>query len=382
MGRRVLTGLRLRIGFDGRALTSPAAGVRRYTSELVRAVVERDAGIDMVMLGGTATAVPDGVVWVPEPPHPPTNAGWVLVGLPLAMRRAKVELLHAPAYTAPFLAPAPIVLTIHDVSYARQPAWFPYRRDRLRRAFYRWSALSARVVITDSEFSASEIHAAYGIDPNRIVVIPLGVDATFRALSGGTVALPSGVRKPFVLHVGDLHERRNLGLVVEAVISARRHVPALAALSLVLAGVDRGVGKSLQDRAAAAGASEAIVVLGSIDEVTLRALYGHALALVYPSLYEGFGLPLLEAMASGVPVLASRAASIPEVVGDAGLILDPYASDAWSQGIVCVATDMELAARLRAAGRVRAAGFSWARTAGSTIDVYRRALERARPGPA
>ena len=369
----------LRVGFDGRALTSPAAGVRRYTRELVRALTALGEPLELVMLGGSAAALPDGITRISEPWHPPTNAGWTLVGLPLAMRHGAVDLLHAPAYTAPFWRPAPVVLTIHDVSYARHPAWFPYRRDRFRRAFYRHSALGATLVITDSEFSASEIHAAYGIDRHRIEVVPLGVDGSFSATVDVGVALPGRVKAPFALHVGDLHERRNLSMVVAAVLQARKRVPELAALSVVFAGVDRGIGPSLLALASEAGAEGAVVLLGPVEEGHLRVLYRSAFALVYPSLYEGFGLPLLEAMASGAPVLASRAASIPEVVGAAGLVLDPRSSDDWSAALVRIATDPALVGRLKADGHARAAAFSWERTARRTLDVYRRALDAATP---
>jgi glycosyltransferase involved in cell wall biosynthesis len=364
----------LRLGFDGRALASPAAGVRRYAHELLRGLASLGQPLQLVMLGGArSSAVPPGTEWVPEPPHPPTNAGWMLVGLPWAMRRGRVDLVHAPAYTAPFYAPAPIVLTIHDVSYARRPEWFPYRRDGLRRAFYRRSALSARLVITDSEFSASEIQAAYGIPRSRIAVIPLGVDPAFLTATGAR-DLPAGIDGPFVLHVGDLHERRNLPMVVQALLEVRQQGGALAKMALVLAGVDRGVGDALTQAARAAGADDLIVLLGRVDDAMLRTLYRRATALVYPSLYEGFGLPLLEAMAGGTPVLASRAASIPEVVGDAGLLLAPRSTAEWAQAIIRVATEDGLAARLRAAGQARASTFSWTRTAEQTLDVYRRAL--------
>ena len=124
----------------------------------------------VVVLGGSPRDVPEGVPHVAEPRHPPTNLGWTLVGLPIAARRARIDLLHAPAYTAPVGIRTPVVVTIHDVSYERHPEWYPYRRDRLRRAFYRASARSAARVLTDSAFSAAEIHAAYGIARDRIVV--------------------------------------------------------------------------------------------------------------------------------------------------------------------------------------------------------------------
>ena len=147
---------------------------------------------------------------MPEPWHPPTNLGWAAVGLPRAARRAAVDLIHAPAYTAPLYSAVPVVLTIHDVSYERHPEWYPYRRDRLRRAFYRRSARAASHILTDSEFSRSEIAAAYDIAPDRMTVAPLGAAAVFD--QGGAVAasLPAGIVAPFLLHVGDLHERRNL----------------------------------------------------------------------------------------------------------------------------------------------------------------------------
>jgi glycosyltransferase involved in cell wall biosynthesis len=367
----------LRVGFDGRALTSPAAGVRRYARELLAALAALGESIELVILGGSSTAeVPVGAERVAESWHPPTNVGWSLVGLPRAIWRGDVDLLHAPAYTAPFWSGVPLVLTIHDVSYARHPAWFPYRRDALRRAFYRRCALSATMVVTDSEFSASEIQAAYGIDRHRIVVVPLGVDGSFRTVGGAGASplpagiLPAGISGPYVLHVGDLHERRNLPMMVAAVVDARRQ-GSVPALRLVLAGVDRGVGDAVAAVAANAGMPDAVVRLGSVQEGSLRALYRSALALVYPSLYEGFGLPLLEAMACGAPVLASRAASIPEVVGDAGLLLDPHDRAEWTTAIVRLAGDEALRGTLRANGLARAAAFTWDRTARQTLDVYR-----------
>jgi glycosyltransferase involved in cell wall biosynthesis len=360
----------LRIGLDGRAFSSPAAGVRRYARGLVSGLQELDARLEIVALGGDPAAVPRGLLHVAEPGHLPTNLGWTLIGLPRAAARAKVDLIHAPAYTAPFWAPAPVVLTIHDVSYERHPEWYPYRRDWARRAFYRRSAQRAAHILTDSEFSAGEIAAAYGIARAGITVAPLGVAPSFTP-AHAVPELPAGITAPYLLHVGDLHERRNLPVVLDAVLAARRHFGALPGLSLVLAGVDRGVGDALCAIAAEEDARDAVVLLGAVSDGLLDRLYQGASALVYPSLYEGFGLPLLEAMASGTPVIASRAASIPEVVGDAAIVLDPHDVQAWAAAIVDVVNDEHVRAAMRAKGLARAAAFTWARTARVTLDVYR-----------
>ena len=366
---------RLRVGIDGRAFSSPAAGVRRYVHQLVPALLRLGEPLDIVALGGDTAALPAGVSHVRESLHPPTNLGWTLVGLPIAAARAGVDLIHAPAYTAPFLTRTPVVVTIHDVSYERHPEWYPYRRDWLRRAFYRRSATAAVRVLTDSAFSAAEIAAAYALPPGRVAVVPLGVAPAFAPGDPDLpIDLPAGVTTPFLLHVGDLHERRNLPMLVDALLEARRHFGGTAALTLVLAGVDRGVGDGLCAMAAEAGVPDAVIRLGVVEDDRLQILYHAATALAYPSLYEGFGLPVLEAMASGTPVIASRAASIPEVLGDAGILLPPDEPAAWSAAIVDLMNDEALRSGMRARGLARAAAFSWERTAQMTLGVYREAL--------
>ena len=332
---------------------------------------------EIVALGGDPDAVPPGLERIAERPHPPTNAGWTLVGLPRAAAQAKIDVLHAPAYTAPFWSPAPVVLTVHDVSYERNPEWYPYRRDWLRRAFYRRSARSADHILTVSWFSASEIAAMYGLPAERVSVVPLGVSVTFASGRDALPCeLPAPVTTPFLLHVGDIHQRRNLAVAVNAVLEARRHFGSLPALSLVLVGTDRGTGEALCTLAAEAGVPEAVVRLGRVEEPVLHALYRYATAFVYPSRYEGFGLPILEAMAGGLPVIASRAASIPELTGDAAILLDPDDDRGWIDAVIRVATDDELRRELAARGTARAALFTWARTARATMDVYHQVAKR------
>jgi O-antigen biosynthesis alpha-1,3-rhamnosyltransferase len=363
----------LRVGFDGRALASPAAGVRRYSYELFGALASLNH-VTVVAIGAPAGApLPPGVEPAPGAPSLPTNPGWMLTGLPRAARRAGIDLFHAPSYTAPFGGPRPLVLTIHDVSYERHPEWYPHKRDPLRRTFYRWSARTADRIITVSSFSKAEIVAAYGVAPDTVDVVPLAPSAAFASPPAARRAAGS---TPYVLNVGDLHPRRNLEIAARAVLRVRERTPVFAHLQLVLAGVDRGVGAAL---ARVSGGSplghDLVRLLGSTDDVALAQVYREAAALVYPSRYEGFGLPLVEAMACGTPVIASRAASIPEVTGDAAILLDPDDEAAWAGAIEAVLRpETGTAARLREAGLRRAAQFSWRRAAEATAAVYLQAI--------
>lgn len=355
----------LHVGIDGRAFSSPAAGIRRYARGLTRALAALP-DIRVTLLGGSGDGVPGEVARVDEAWHPPGNPGWVLMGLPRSAARARVDVLHALAYTAPFLAAMPVVVTVHDVSYARHPEWYPHERDAFRRAYYRISAQRANALITPSHFSASEIHAAYGIGLDRVAVVPMAVETTFAdAGDGAEVPLPDGLLDPFALHVGDIHARRSPDVVLRALAAIeRRGGPAVP---LVLAGVDRG-----EVTALASLAPGRVFALGRVDEAVLTTLYRRAALLVYPSRYEGFGFPIIEAMAAGLPVVASNAASLPEVAGDAALLVDPEDADGWADAVTRLLHDAALRADLVTRGKARAAEFTWARTARLTADVYRR----------
>jgi alpha-1,3-rhamnosyl/mannosyltransferase len=303
--------------------------------------------------------------------------------LPLAVRKAGLDVYHAPAYTAPLWGVHPQVLTIHDVSYERHPEWNAYKNDPLRRLFYRRSALAADRIVTDSSFSRSEIVAAYGIPDDRIDVVPLAAAEPFTPGPFDPAAAPLGVQQPYALHVGDLHIRRNLSTALAAIVTVRKRLaseePPPKLPAFVCAGVDRGVGADLRAQAVRERDPGALVLTGPVSETALVNLYRGATMLLYPSRYEGFGLPVLEAMQCGTPVIGAKAASIPELVGDAGLLIDPLRPELWADAIHHVVSDSLEATWLSGAGRRRAAMFTWTRTAEETLESLRRCA-RLRPG--
>ena len=368
----------MRLGVDGRAFESPAGGVRRYVFELYTALRAVDPGVDIVAIGGSAdVALPAGIRRLDAISFP-TNLGWMAASIPLAARGAGLDVYHAPAYTAPLWGVHPQVLTIHDVSYERRPEWNAYKNDPLRRLFYRRSALAADRVLTDSEFSRHEIIAAYQIAGERIDVVPLAAASVFRPGPFDPHALPQGVAPPYALHVGDLHVRRNLTTALSAILTARRRSGRDTVPAFVCAGVDRGIASQLVDEARRAGDPGALVVTGPVDEKTLLNLYRGAAMLLYPSRYEGFGLPVLEAMQCGVPVIAANESSLPELAGDAAILLDALDVGAWAQAIEAAMTPRRDV--LRAGGLKQASRFTWERTATGTLAAFRRAVaERSRP---
>lgn len=334
------------IAIDARDAHDPQLrGWGRYVRELLAALrVEAPSDLDLraVERGG-----------------PGPELAFEQVGLPLLLRRERIDAVHAPNCFLPLARPCPGVVTIHDLAFETHPHDFARRTGWKYRTLARRAARSAERVICVSSFTRDDVRDRYGVDEAKLRVIP-----NAPALPFGDAEPPPG---PYLLAIGDLRAKKNLGRLVEAYRALRaeglQH-------RLVLAGLDTGEGGRL--RAAAGGAP--LELRGYVSDSELDALLRGADLLVHPSLYEGFGLPLLEAMARGCPVAAADATALPETGGDAALWFDPLDVGAIAATISSAVTDRDLHARLAAAGREHAAGFSWARTARATLDVYREVL--------
>ena len=297
--------------------------------------------------------------------------------LPYRAKRDGAQLLHVQ-YVAPPIARLPVVTAIHDVSFEDLSGAFS-RATRLRlKLSIRLSASRSAAVVTLSEFSRSRIVHHYGIDPDRVVVTPLAADSRWRRLEPEELASRlSGLPLPeqFVLAVGNLHPRKNIPRLIQALAKARDQ--GAGDLHLVLAGQPAWRAEEIDVAIDKVGGGEWVHKLGYVDDDVLVALHSAAYVVAYPSLYEGFGLPVLEALACGAIVVASSTTSIPEVAGDAAILVDPMSIEAIADGLSKAATDQQLRPRLQEAGPVRASAFTWRRCAERTVEAYRLALRRS-----
>ncbi len=312
-------------------------------------------------------------------------------GLPWAAWRGSFDLLHV-TYNAPPLSPCPTVVTVHDISFEHYPEFFSPRDLLILKTLVPLSARRAAHVLTVSQHAKREIIERYNLPPDKITVTyeaageqfqPVADPASLQAVRA-KYGIPDG---PFVLALGNLQPRKNIGRLVEAfamvarkVISQRNDFSQSDVISkLVIAGKAQWRESEVYTAVQQAGLEGRVVFPGYVDDADLPALYSAAAVFVYPSLYEGFGLPPLEAMACGAPVISSNAASLPEVVGDAALLIDPTDTAALAQALYDGLTQPDLQADLRQRGLRRAAQFSWERCAAETLAVYADVCAQRRP---
>jgi len=371
----------LRIAIDGRSLCGQRAGVGTYTSNLLEQLLLLDPALSILLL--TNHNLPPinwtgaervQVLKIPDPLR--NNFIWSNLSLRRELGRHSLDVFHSPGYTLPLWLRVPTVVSIHDVSYAVHPEWYPYSSGAARRAWYRLSARSADCVFTVSEFSRREIVRAYGIPEYMICVIPQGVDRRrFRRIQQEdllkALRQKHRLRGDFLLFVGDIHRRRNVERIVEAFSLIRaREFPNL---ELVL------IGRVLDSSISAqkiAGLGGAVRVPGYVPEEDLALFYSLAKAFVFPSFYEGFGLGVLEAMACGCPVIVSKGTACEEVAGEAAICVDPKDSKSIADAAALVLRDPTFAAQHSEAGLKRSEQFSWAKTAEETRAAYQRLLSR------
>ncbi|HEX8071529.1 MAG TPA: glycosyltransferase family 1 protein [Pyrinomonadaceae bacterium] len=369
----------LHIAIDAHSVGAGLAGNETYAANLVEALAEIDQVNRYTLYVTRAAAVERFAGRWPNfavrrtLPHSP------LVRIPLTLaaelRRRPVDVLHVQ-YTAPPLAPCPVVATIHDLSFEHLPATFK-RRSRVQlRLTVRRTARSAAHVIAPSEFTARDLISTYRLAPERVSVVPLAAAAHFAPAAAEEVERVRrryGLRGAYFLAVGSIQPRKNLARLVRAYAALRAARPHAKLPPLVLVGKKAWLYEDTVRAVAASGTSADVLLPGYVPEADLPALYTGALCFVYPSYFEGFGLPPLEAMRCGTPVIAGDRTSLPEVVGDAGLLVDPFDEQALAAALARLLDEPELHAHLRARGLERAARWHWRDAARQTLAIYQRA---------
>ena len=366
----------LRVGLDAHVVGRHQTGNETYAIELASALARRDDVRPIAY-------VDDQLAW-PTPDGPTvSHFRWrsrylrLALELPARARRDRLSLLHVQ-YVAPPMCPVPVVVTIHDLSYIDIPEDLPMAMVWRMRATVGLTVRRAAVVLTVSEFTRQRVIDHYQMRPEQVLVTPNGAASRWRPLpdterdarlvAAGLTDLP----ERYILSVGVRHTRKNVDRLVRAVAAIR--ASGEPDVGLVLAGPSGTGAAAIGREVTRLGAHGWVRLIGYVPDAALVALVGHAGAVAYPSRYEGFGLPVLEALACGAVVVAADRTSIPEVAGDAAILVDPDSDDAMATGLLRALTDEPLRACLAEAGPRRAAMFDWDRCAAATVIGYRRAL--------
>jgi glycosyltransferase involved in cell wall biosynthesis len=352
----------MRIALDATPLTVTTGGIARYTAELSRALAANFPDDEFWLVSDQPFRLPDRAPANLRQGAAPVRLWqrrWWSAGLIAELARRRIEVFHGTDFAVPYLPVRPAVLTLHDLSPWRDRGWHPHGGRVRRRTPILLRLGLATMVVTPTEAIRREAIARFRIPPERIAAVPLAAAPIFRPVP----AEPAP--PPYFLYAGVIERRKNLGVILEAWRELRHSHP----VRLLLAGRRRADGPEIRPE-------PGLEVLGEVPDDRLAALYSNALALLYPSLYEGFGLPVLEAMACGAPVIASRDPALAEVAGEAALKLDAGDPRPWFAAMKLAFENPLWRARQRERSLERARNFSWSLTARRTREVYVEARRR------
>ncbi len=372
---------RKHIGINAHLLASGPgyrrAGIHHYIYQVLAHLPQPDRGpFYHVYTGQTADWPPREDMVVAGSRWPTGNRGvrilWEQSAWPWQAQRDRLDLMHSMAFVTPPVVVCPMIVTIYDLSFIHFPDSFPGSQRRYLDAQTRRSARLARRLVAISEAGRQDIHAQFGVPLDRIDVVRPGVDSRYQPLPPDTVARfrhEQQLPQRFILHVGTLQPRKNIPLLIKALAQVEDR-----SLHLVLIGGKGWLYDAIDAEIVAMGLQERVHFAGYVDDADLPRWYNAAEAVVVPSLYEGFGLPVIEALACATPVLAADRSSLPEAGGAAALYFDPHDPAALAQQIDRLLADPQLASRLSAAGPAQAARFSWEQAGVDQAAAYQRAL--------
>ncbi len=345
---------------DGTPLVEPTGGIARYTAELSLALANCFEEDQWCLISDQPVEVPAGA-----PPNLHVSAGkrrklsrrWWLFGASMELVRLGAKIFHGTDFAVPYMTVCPTVMTVHDLSpWADPPVRAASSRVR-RRAPWLLRLGLARMIVTPSEAVRREVMEHFNISPDCIVATPLAAAACFQPMAADPP------KRPYFLFAGTLDTRKN----IDTIVAAWREIRRDCEVDLILAGRHRTA--KIEDE-------PGLTVLENVSDSELAHLYSNATAFLFPSHYEGFGLPVLEAMQCGAPVIASRDPAVMEVAGSAAVLIDATDTRAWSETMKTVLSDEEWRANLRQRGFTRARCFSWEATARLTREVYAEAIAR------
>jgi glycosyltransferase involved in cell wall biosynthesis len=359
----------MRVGLDLHTVTGVMQGSRTYIDALTRAMLRLKADREYLLYLPDHAPTPAYAAPNALPRSIPRSRIKRLLTFGRGLRRDRADLLHCQ-YLAPPRLPCPAVVTLHDILHETNPEFYPGTLRRLMALLYPPSARRAAAVITGSEYSRREITARYRVPGERVHVTPYAADEAFSPQAPEAclaVTRRYGITGRYILFVGRIEPRKNIPGLVEAF--SMLAADGATGHTLVVAGMMDDLFRDFHARTTARFGSR-VLFTGKVAPEDLPGLYAGADLFAYPSFAEGFGLPPLEAMACGTPVVASNTTSIPEVVGDAGLLVAPDDTAELARAMGRVLTDADLHAQLRGKGLEQARLFSWERTARQTLAIY------------